>query len=270
MLIQLDTALNNQADLLRKLYWLSQDQITHACAAALNDTGFAVRRAMQAEMHSAFDRPTAYMLRSPIVRRATPERMGVIIEPAYLGGKGLDPQKIIQAQTFGGSRRDKRSEAALRRAGILPSGYQTAIPDRPLSGTDDGHGNLKGSFLAQLISYFQASAEQGYRANMTAKRRAQLAKGPDGRRYIVAYGRLRGSARIARSTGEPDRRPSNLAPGIWALMGPGGVDVRPVLMFVRAGRYSPRFTMERVEARVGVQAHLERRLRYRLRQAAGV
>ena len=45
-----------------------------------------------------------------------------------MGGKGIDPQQILRAQEVGGRRHDKRSEKALRRVGILPNGYQTAIP----------------------------------------------------------------------------------------------------------------------------------------------
>lgn len=75
-----------------------------------------------------------YILKSVYVRKATPERLSVEIEPTYFGGKGVDPQKILQAQEFGGARRDKRSEAALRRIGILPSGYQDGDPGNTLPG----------------------------------------------------------------------------------------------------------------------------------------
>ena len=57
---------------------------------------------------------------------ATAAKLSVTIEPTYMGGKGIDPQKILDAQTWGGRRRDKRSEVALKRAGILSAGYQTA------------------------------------------------------------------------------------------------------------------------------------------------
>jgi len=277
MYIQLSARVLNQAELLRQIRGLTGPQAAKAYAKALNDTGFEVRRAMQEEMRAVFDRPTDYILRSPFVRMATAAKLSVTIEPTYMGGKGIDPQKILDAQTWGGRRRDKRSEAALKRAGILPNGYQTAIPSDdkggPYPGSDDGKGNLRGPFLVQLISYFQAFGEQGYKANMSAKGYQRVHRGTKkqaGRRYFVTYGKTRGGPRITQK-GEQDERTAHLAPGIWAASGTGGADVRPVLMFVRPGRgYQPRFDMDKVAKRADAEAYLERRIRYRLREAAGV
>lgn len=249
---------------------LSGPQLRQAMASALNDTGFHVRRRFQEEIGRVFDRPTPYVLNSPAFGAATPESLTIEIMPTYYGGKGIDPQQILRAQEAGGRRHDKRSEVALRRAGILPQGYQLTIPAKPYPGSDDGRGNLRGPFVAQLISYLQASGEQGYRANMTDRNKRRLAfdrSGPvqpgrqsiGGRRYFVAYGRLRGSGRSA-----------NLAPGIWAAAGPGGVDVQPVVMFVRAGSYKPRLSTERVAQAAQVGEYLGRRMRFRIRQAAGI
>lgn len=246
------------ADTLKQL---SGEQARGAYSKAINDTAFQVRRAMQAEIKSVFDRPTPYILSSPRVVLATPGKLTASIAPAYMGGKGIDPQKILQAQEFGGTRRDKRSESALRRAGILPPGYYTAIPATPYPGSDDGRGNVRGPFLVQLITYFQASGEQGFKANMTDKRKRSIHKGTAktaGRRYFVAYGRLRSG------------KTSHLTPGIWAAQGAYGVDVRPVLMFIHAPSYQPRLSMERVAKSVDVQDYLDRRLRFRIREAAGV
>lgn len=277
MYIQLSARMLNQAEVLRQIRGLTGPQAAKAYAKALNDTGFQVRRAMQDEMRAVFDRPTDYILRSPFVRMATAAKLSVTIEPTYMGGKGIDPQKILDAQTWGGRRRDKRSEAALKRAGILPNGYQTAIPSDekggPYPGSDDGKGNLRGPFLVQLISYFQAFGEQGYKANMSAKGYQRVHRGTKkhaGRRYFVTYGKTRGGPRITQK-GEQDERTAHLAPGIWAASGTGGADVRPVLMFVRPGRgYQPRFDMDKVAKRANAEAYLERRIRYRLREAAGV
>jgi hypothetical protein len=258
---------------------LSRSKVREASVKAVNDAGFEVRRAMQEEMRSVFDRPTDYILRSPMLKMATVDKPMATIEPEYMGGKGVDPKKILKAQNLGGKRRDKRSEVALRRAGILPKGYQTAIPAEPFPGSEDRYGNLKGGFIVQLLSYFRSFGEQGYRANMTDARRKALQLrggagvrkvGPNiGRRYILAYGKLRGGARWT-AKGENDRRASNLAPGIWAVVGSSGAGIRPVLMFVRSGNYQERLDMEKVGQRADVENYLSRRLRYRIRQAAGV
>ncbi|QPS84570.1 hypothetical protein I6G47_09640 [Delftia lacustris] len=261
-----------QAELLAQLHGLTGSQAAGAYAKAINDTAFEVRRAMQAEMRAQFDRPTDYILRSPRVKMATAARLSASIAPDYMGGKGIDPQKILRAQGEGGTRRDKRSEVALRRVGILPNGMQTAIPATPYPGSDDGRGNLKGSFLVQLLAYFQAFGEQGYKANMTEKGYKRVHKGTKkaaGRRYFVAYGKARGGARTT-AMGEADARTSHLAPGIWAASGTGGADVRPVLMFVKRAHYSVRLQGEAIAKRADAQNYLEKRLRYRVREAAGV
>jgi len=240
---------------------MSGKQIKQVYADGMTDGGFHVQRGWQREFGERFDRPTSYMLKSVYVRKATPERLSVEIEPTYFGGKGVDPQKILQAQEFGGARRDKRSESALRRIGILPAGYQTAIPATPFPGSDDGRGNVRGGFLVRLLSYFQAMGEQGYKANMTDKRKARLHKGTkarEGVRFFIAYGRLRGGPT------------QHLAPGIWAATGQDGFIVRPVLMFVSDGIYEPRISRERVAERADVVPYIARRIRYRIRKMAGV
>jgi len=270
--VEISARMLGQAELLAQLHGLTGSQAAGAYAKAINDTAFEVRRAMQAEMRAQFDRPTDYILRSPRVKMATAARLSASIAPDYMGGKGIDPQKILRAQGEGGTRRDKRSEVALRRVGILPNGMQTAIPSTPYPGSDDGRGNLKGSFLVQLLAYFQAFGEQGYKANMTEKGYKRVHKGTKkaaGRRYFVAYGKARGGARTT-AMGDADARTSHLAPGIWAASGTGGADVRPVLMFVKRAHYSVRLEGEAIAKRADAQNYLEKRLRYRVREAAGV
>lgn len=264
----------------QRLDALSGQQAREAYAKALNDTGYQVRRDMQQLMRQRFDRPTPFIVRAPKVFPATADKLEVSIAPTYAsqfgtkGGKiGVDPQQVLQAQEFGGQRRDKRSEVALRRAGVLPAGMQLAIPATPFPGSDDGYGNLRGAFLVQLISYFQAFGEQGYRANMTDKTRANLARGGTaaqlGRRYFVSYGKARGGARTTRK-GEADQRASNLPAGIWAALGATGAVVKPVVMFVRKGAYKPRLDLDGLGKSAATQDYLARRMRFRIREAAGV
>lgn len=267
---------------------LSGPEVRGAYARALTDAGYELRRGMQAQMGRVFDRPTPFIVRSPKVFPATADDLSVTVAPTYrsdlgsTGGKiGVDPQQVLQAQEFGGQRRDKRSEVALRRVGILPNGMQLAIPSNPFPGSVDAYGNLRGPFLVQLLSYFQAFGEQGFRANMTDRTRANLARGGTkarlakvagptlGRRYFVTYGKARGGARMTRR-GEYDQRASNLAAGIWAVLGTTGANVRPVVMFVRRGTYRPRLDLQALGQSAAMQEYLGRRLRFRIREVAGV
>lgn len=262
MLLQLKTQGFEQ--LTRQLAALGGQGLREATAAALNDAAFKVRTAYQAEMRRVFDRPTPYIVSSVRVRKADVSRLVAEVEPTYQGGKGIEPAKVLQAHIDSGRRRNKRSEVALQRVGILPPGYQTVIPRDPWPGSEDGRGNLKGSFIVQLLSYFSAFGEQGYRANMTDKRRAKLAdirtseagfRKIYGVQYFVAYGSLRSG------------KTQHLAPGIWAKTGTHGVDVRPVLLFVRAGNYIKRLDMQHIAQLGELQQTFERRLRFHLRQA---
>ena len=87
---------------------------------------------------------------------------------------------------------------------------------------------------------------------MLQKNRRRLERGAAkkaGRRYFVSLGRYRDATR-------------HLAPGIWAASGPGGVDVRPVLMFVKAPTYRPRLDMQAIIKRSGSQEYLDRQSEY--------
>lgn len=251
-------------------------EAAQAHADALNDTGYQARRVLIKELKQVFDRPTPFIYNSPKFIPATPDRLSIAVLPTVdarnlpsKGGKvGVDPQHVLQAQAFGGRRADKRSEIVLRRAGILPPGMQTAIPQEPYPGSDDGKGNIRGPFMAQLISYLQASGEQGYRQNMKAKAKAKIEdrttfshiktrkelKTIRGRVYFVSKGIAGGSS---------------LPPGIWAKSGTHGVEVKPVLMFVRRATYVQRIDLDRVVEKADLQSYLDRRVRYRIRKVAG-
>lgn len=277
MSVALSVELRNQAAVAEQLRQLAGPKAREAYAKALNDAGFQLRRAMQRELDTSFQGVTPFIRRAPKVFMATADKLTVSVAPTMHtsrvwqnGGKvGVDPQAVLQAQEFGGRRRDKRSEVALRRAGLLPAGFQTVIPTDPYPGSDDGRGNLRGAFLQQLLSYLQAYSEQGFKANMSDRRKAKLRnqqgignikakkvyKTTLGRRYFVSLGRLRGH---------------HLPPGVWAASGTHDVQLKPVLLFVHAPTYQPRISMERVAASVNLQDYLDRRVRFRVREAAGV
>lgn len=275
--MQFDLKIANLGPVVDLLAQMTGEQMRQAHAAALNDVAFQIRRDMQAEMASVFDRPTPFIARAPKIFAARPDKLSVAIVPTMhsegtwsSGGKvGVDPQDVLQAQEWGGARRDKKSEVVLRRAGLLPQGYQTAIPATPYPGSDDGNGNIRGAFMQRLLSYLQAFGEQGYSANMGARKKRTF---EGARNYANLRTRKRHVERDQRFfVVQPHRAgTAHLAPGIWAARGTHGSDLRPVLMFVRAGTYKPRLSMERIAERTDRAAYFERRLRYQIRRLMGV
>lgn len=250
-------------------------QLRYAAALALADVGKAARADLVAEASRTFDKPTPFTLRAlrsrPSSRWARPDRLVETILPEYPGGKAVDPADVLRAEVLSGARKLKRSERAFQRVGILPQGM-AMVPARGLvdGPKGDGYGNVKGSFLVQLISYFQAFGEQGYRANMKDKRKRALAKfGKSaggfrqirGVQYFVSKGRGEFAGRGSWQNGQQQR----LAAGIWQRSGTHGSDVKPVFLFVRQPRYAARFRMGDVIQRAA--AELPRRFEQRLRQA---
>lgn len=275
----------NPADLARvkrQFDALSGPQAEEALGKALKDTAFHVRTHMVRYMEARFDRPTPFIARSPKVLPMRPGELAVEIAPTLYhdnrwskGGKqGVDPQQVLQAQASGGTRRDKKSEVVLRRAGLLPVGYQTVIPADPFPGSTDVYGNISGSFIRSVLSYLQAFSDgMGYSANMKAKRRAKVEdrtlvtslatrrtyKTIRGVVYFVSFGSLRTNKQ---------GRTSPLPAGIWAKTGTHGADVKPVLLFVKAGRYTARLDFDQLSREANVSERLGRAVRHRIRQAA--
>ena len=284
--MKLELKIENLEKVSADLAKLSGPQARVAYANAINDTGFMVRRAMQAEL-GKFDRVTPFIQKSPKLVAATPAKLTARILPTLdsrnlptTGGKvGVDPQDVLQAQEFGGRRRDKKSEVVLRRSGWLPAGYQTALPKEPFPGSDDGNGNLKGSFIRSVLSYLQTFEELGHHQNMKKGARERLERGGTkrqlaehgprmGRKYFIAGGRAAvtwDNKKYRAGAGST----KHLQPGIWASLGSGSSrQLRPVLIFVRTPSYRPRISMDRIARDSGAQDYLDKRIRFRIRNLA--
>lgn len=213
----------------------SAQKLPARAASMLNTGAYAARTALQQEMDRSFrGGVTPWLRRSVWVQQATPQRLVAVVEPRDPGGKGGDPYRILQTQVRGGDRALKASEKQLRNAGILQPGYylvpgQAALLDR--------YGNLDGRFMQRLLGYLQAYTSAGYKANLSARKRQRLKL--QGVEFFVTQGRLRGG---------------HLAPGIYQRRGPGGVDINPVVMFVRRPSYQPRLRWFEVANAAATQA----------------
>lgn len=203
---------------------LGRNQVPFALATALTATAKDVQAAEVREIKDSFDTPTPLTLNSIYVTPATKSKLEATVGIKNFAGKGIPAIKYLRAEIEGGARSMKRFERAFQAAGVMPPGMM-AVPG---AGTQlDQYGNIKPSFIVQLLSYFKAFPEMGYKANMTDKRKAALAKGTKKGKQGVAYF-------VARD--------GWLHPGIWARYSFGhGSSVKPIIMFVPSVSYEKRF-----------------------------
>lgn len=202
---------------------MERTQLPFATAAALTATAKDVQSAETREIKDVFDKPTPWTINSVYMKAARKDRLQSEVGLKFDAGKGNAPEKYLRAQMKGGERRLKRFERALYLAGVLPADH-FVVPGEgcPM----DAYGNIKAAFIQQLLSYFKAFPEQGYKANMTDRRREALAKGSRQKPGVVYFVASRG----------------HLHPGVWARYPfSKGSALKPVLLFVKWTNYEAAF-----------------------------
>lgn len=208
-------------DITAQLGDLARNQVPFAASVALNRTAESVQKREVHEMKDVFNKPTPYTLSSTYIKRASKRELQATVGLKEFSGKGIPATKFLAPQITGGSRRMKRFEKALRAVGKLPEDY-LAVPG---SGAQlDAYGNIKPSQIVEILSYFRAFPEAGYRANMTDKTRARKAKGTKSKRGYAYF------------IGRPGRGRGPL--GVWQRVSFGfGSALKPVLIFIRGAQY---------------------------------
>lgn len=213
-------------------------QVRFAEMVAVNRAAFKGREAVQKEMPRVFDRPTSWVRGGVRVVKATKSDPVAAIDLDFWGNKqGVAVESILQPEIYGGSRKHKRHEIALQRAGILPAGM-FIVPGA--AANIDQYGNMSAGQINQIISWFQGFGEQGYQANMTKKTRDRRAKGTKKSRgfeyFVVGAGAVRSWARAGGGVGT-----HRMQPGIYLRTHTGfGSAIKPVMIFVRRVMYRSR------------------------------
>jgi hypothetical protein len=138
---------------------------------AVNDAAYKTREHMQKAMSSVFDRPTPFVTKSIVYKKANINdvnpRSKVFIADEPIG-KGNNPTNTLMPEISGGYRKYKRFEKALRYKNILPP-KMYAVP-----GADaklDQYGNISGPWIVRILSALQGFTEVGYLANETVRSR---------------------------------------------------------------------------------------------------
>jgi hypothetical protein len=217
---------DNAAEFLAALN-VAQERVGFAQTVALTRTaratagsatgGFVGTGFLQQEAERVFDRPTRYTLGGFYWRPTTPDRHTFQIGIKSQGDKGIPAAKFLQAEVEGGARRQKKSEAALTRAGFLGDGRRYWVPGPGIK--LDAYGNVPGSTIRKILSDLQADREAGYLANRTARSSSRNKRYRNQRYFVPKPG-------------------SKLAPGVWLRQ---GGKIIPALLFVTRVEYHKRF-----------------------------
>jgi hypothetical protein len=206
-----------------------QKQVRFATRLALTRTAKKAELAEVREMLDVFHNPTPFTLSSTFVRPATTARLEAEVKLKDDSAKAVPASKFLAAQVSGGQRKLKRFEVALTAAGVMPVGYR-AVPGQ--GAKVDSYGNMSRGQIVQILAFFRAFPEMGYKANMTDKGKARLARGNK---------RAQGFSYFVGTPG--DRLPL----GIYQRVSfNGGTAIKPVLMFVRSALYQPIFDFKYV------------------------
>lgn len=236
LMIKIDFDLDIK-EVTRGLDEFSRQCVPSAMALALTRTGQQVKEALVDEIRHSFDRPTPWTLNSLFMKEAKKNRLQSRVwvkDDAY---KGIAPVKYLTPEIFGGKRSVKRFERALANKGLAEKGAKFV----PGSGAKlDQYGNIGRGQIVQALAAVGAFGEEGYKANMTDKGRARLAKGN-------AKKGVRGVTYFAGAPGG-----GKLPFGIWqrTSFGKLGSAIRPIMLKIDEPNYHEEFDFFGVSRRV--------------------
>ena len=237
-----------------KLRGLADKKIAVAAVAALNDSAFLTKKATERIIVDVFDRPTPWISKSVRYVKARSDKLESSIDFDQWGNKfGVTAGMVLHAQIYGGQRRHKRHEAALKHYGVLPENMYIV----PGEGAQiDAFGNMNIGQIRQILSYLRvAERTSGYISNMTGKTRDRLRAGNKKRGingfeyFVVQPGQRRQFLRANGKTGS-----HAMQPGIYQRIFLGhGTAIKPVMIFVKSPSYKRRLDFYRLAEEVGVK-----------------
>lgn len=230
------------------------DQMPYATAVALTRTAKAGKEEIERQLPSLIDRPTPYTMKGFRLYPATKRKLVAEVDFRVAFGRGTSARDYLSPLVYGGERKLKAFERSLQRTGLLPTGY-AALPGS--AAKLDAYGNMSRGQIVQIVSYFKGFGEQGYKANITDKRKAALAKGSK-----KTYGRG-----IAYFVGKPGN--GRLPLGVWQRSTNSmvqGSEIKPVIIFVTKPTYRQQLDVPGIAKRV-IEARFADELRRSVSEA---
>lgn len=140
----------------RKFTRLEKEQLPFAMALTLTWTARDMQTAIKREISDAFDRPTRYAIEGVFLRGATKRKLEAFVFLRNEATKGTPPSKFLVPSVYGGRRRAKRFERALRARGIIGPNELT-VPS--VVAKKDRFGNVPASEIVKMLSSLGANPD---------------------------------------------------------------------------------------------------------------
>lgn len=231
-------------DIARQMTEVQLKQIPYATRLTVNKLAANAKQNMELKEIPKLDRPTRYtknMMRVKYANRTNLKSEIKVKDSATITKRGMHgPNEVLGHLFTGGPRRGKGFEGLMRQAGILPAGM-FAVPGS--GATLDAYGNLSRGLIVQLLSYFSAFQETGFRANMSEKKRKSFE-----RRYMRKH--IKSASTFKFFVARPQDE-TGLHPGIWMRVGFGvGQSIKPILIFVKSTNYKRYFNLQEIVDRI--------------------
>jgi hypothetical protein len=156
----------------RAVMALADRHMKIATATALTRVAWSARQAVMDDLPKIFHEPVRFTLNSIRVKPANKDKLVAMVYISEDAAKGISPRNYLRAEIEGGARGDKRSERAFKAKGIMAAGQQM-VPGEDMK--LNAAGNIPGPRMVQILSGMAAFSETGYQANMSDKRKKQLA-----------------------------------------------------------------------------------------------
>lgn len=199
-------------------------QLPWMVAKAMTESSKKAQDAIKAQAPQKIDRPTPFTLNSTFVKFASPRKLESSVGFKDFASKGTPAAKYLQPIVKGQPRNAKRSEVALRRAGVLRSN-EFIVPTGVYPLRLNQYGNLSGGKYTQVLSRLKALGEQGYTGNVSRSGRSQ-----------------RKRAQLDYFVG----RPGGLPRGIYARVGRKKRGFHTVFYITRQPTYQATFPIDKI------------------------
>lgn len=151
-----------------------QRMVPYVAAKTLTGLAEAVQAQLPDELQRKFDRPTAFTLKAARVKRATKTELEAQVGfPESQDTSGRGRNEFIRPGAMGASsRRQKRTEYLLTKAGWLPPGWVTIPGSYAKRSLIDAYGNIPGGIYKQIINVLQIRYNKPKPISKASQRRA--------------------------------------------------------------------------------------------------